>query len=152
MPRTSGASPHPLAGTFSRSDKEGSRSGTLLPWREQSAQAACDPPGAMAHPRIEAAGNRLVRAPDPEAARLGHQPMADRPAIGFREVVENDAAPGTSPVGDGAAAVEQLRVPDEQVTFAGPEQFVLQSVPLHLLVHPALPRGQFPGNEMALSV
>src|SRR6185437_13017862 len=124
----------------------------LLVAREQAAKTAGDFPDAMAHPRVDAAGDRLVRAPDPEAARFGHQPMAHRAAIGFREVVEDDAAPGASALGDGAATVQQLRVPDEYVALAGLEQFALQPVLLHLLAHPALPRAQFFRNEMALAV
>lgn len=91
-------------------------------------------------------------SPDPESTRLGHQPEANRPTIGFREVVKDDTAPRASGFGDAAAAVQQLRVPDEQVALAGAEQFALQSVPLHFAAHPHLPRAQLSGNEMALAV
>src|SRR5690348_17659687 len=125
---------------------------TLLVVHEQATHAARDFSGAMAHPRIDAAGDRLVRAPYPEPARLGDQSMSHCAAIGFREVMEHDAAACVPAFGDGTAAVEQLRIPYEYVSLAGLEQFALQSLLLDLRTHPALPRAQFLRKEMALAI
>src|SRR5579875_2450814 len=116
--------------------RQPAKSARRLMARDQVADATGDFAAVGAHPRIEAARYRLAGAPYPEATRFGYQSMTHRTAIGFGEVVENDAAPGAAALGDRAAAVQQLRVPDEHVAPAGLEQFALEAALLHLGSHP----------------
>src|SRR5690348_14442450 len=98
-----------------------------MPARHQSAQMAGRSANAMAHPGIEAPRDRLGRPPYPEPARRGHQMESHGPTIAFGEVVEDDAAPGAFACRYGAAAVEQLRIPDEDIALPGLEQFAFKS-------------------------